>query len=101
MSQPATVDLSRIFVGYSLRDAEELALAGGGSLAGRAQRLRWTAAPGDTPPAAAAEENNSGVDDDDGGGESEEKFSSASGDDDDWKVTLGPMEIKTYRLELR
>ena len=98
------MDLSRIFVGYSLRDAEELALTGGGPLAARAPRLKWTtAAPGGTPAAAgAAEEENSGADDDDdGGGSGENSSHHAIGDDDDWKVTLGPMEIKTYRLELR
>ena len=94
LSQPATVDLSQIVLGYSLKDAEEIALTGGGSLADRAQRLKWTT-PAAASAAAAAAEDNGGIDDGEG------KFTLVHGDDDDdWKVTLGPMEIKTYRLEL-
>lgn len=96
------MDLSQVVLGYSLKDAEEVALTGGGSLAARAQRLRWTTAAADTAAAdAAAEtaaetaaESNGGVDNGEG------KPPPASNDDYDWRVTLGPMEIKTYRLEL-
>ncbi len=75
MSLPAAVDLSGLVLGHSLVEAEEIALTGGGSLAGRAQRLRWTAAA-------------------DGGGGGDKKGG------DRWTITLGPMEIKTYRLQL-
>eukprot|EP00903_Cladosiphon_okamuranus_P006567 g6415.t1 len=96
LSQPATVDLSQLIVGYTLRDAEEVALTGGASRAARGQRLKWTATPTDTPPAADAEDDD-GVDD--RGSEGELPPEDGDGHKD-WNVTLGPMEIKTYRLEL-
>lgn len=96
LSLPATVDLSQIVVGYSLTDAEEIALTGGGSLAARTQRLQWATTPADAPAVKDAQDNG-GV----GDGGSEGELPPADGDDDDdWTVTLGPMEIKTYRLEL-
>lgn len=100
LSLPATVDLSQIVRGYTLKEAEEIALTGGGSLAARAQRLKWTTTAGGAgADAAAAAEESNGVDHGDGE-ESDGKNLADSDDDDDWKVTLGPMEIKTYRLKL-
>lgn len=108
LSLPADVDLSQLVLGHSLTEAEEIALAGGGSYAARAQRLKWTTAAADTATgstgstAAAVAAVDCDGDVNDGG---EKAFAPpASNDDDDdgnkWTITLGPMEIKTYRLQL-
>ncbi|CAN0244179.1 unnamed protein product, partial [Hapterophycus canaliculatus] len=88
LSLPAVVDLSQLVQGHSLLGAQEIALTGGGTVAARTQRLKWRTA---------------GTSDELGADANPKSFASSGGghDGDELsRVTLRPMEIKTFRLEL-
>lgn len=115
------MDLSQLVIGHSLVRAQEIALTGGGSIASRTQRLKWTTAEAyedvgaddadDAVPATPSGYVDSVVGSGfasagarrDGG---EDSISSASypvggrHGGEQGRVILRPMEIKTYRLEL-
>ncbi|CAM9199192.1 unnamed protein product [Ectocarpus sp. 8 AP-2014] len=97
LSLPASVDLSRLVLGHTLVQATEIALTGGSALSSRTQRLKWTST---TTMTAGGEEES--VSAEEGGGDEPPHVDGllGVGRDGKWKVTLGPMEIKTYRLSL-
>ncbi|CAN0550816.1 unnamed protein product, partial [Ectocarpus sp. 12 AP-2014] len=97
LSLPASVDLSRLVLGHTLVRATEIALTGGGALSSRTQRLKWTST---TTMTAGGEEEF--VSAEEGGGDEPPHVDGflGVGRDGKWKVTLGPMEIKTYSLLL-
>lgn len=97
-SLPSLVDLSRLVLGHNLVEATEIALTGGGALSSRAQRLKWTST---TAMTAGGEEEES-VSAEEGGRDEPSHVDGLLGVDRDlkWTITLGPMEIKTYRLSL-
>lgn len=98
LSQPASVDLSRLVLGHDLVEATEIALTGGGAVSSRTQRLKWTSTT--TTTTAGGEEES--VSAEEGGRDEPPHRDGLLGVDRDykWTVTLGPMEIKTYRLSL-
>ncbi|CAN0331412.1 unnamed protein product [Ectocarpus fasciculatus] len=97
-SLPSLVDLSRLVLGYNLVEATEIALTGGGALSSRAQRLKWTS----TTATTAGGEGEESVSAEEGGSDEPSHVDGLLGVDRDlkWTITLGPMEIKTYRLSL-
>lgn len=120
LSLPAVVDLSQLVLGHSLVGVQEIALTGGGPVATRTQRLKWTTredAPEDvhgdadagsaSPPAAVDPIVDSGFASAGARDDGEDAFFSVpsvdGGDGDGLDtnvVTLRPMEIKTFRLQL-
>ena len=113
MSQPATVLLSQIIRGHSLVHAEEIALTGGVPLAARSQRLQWTTTDATNTdittsrprgrvtwdayeiadaPAVSDEEAASGL---------KSKEATIGQESLYWQVTIGPMEVRTFRLQFQ
>lgn len=112
LSQPATIDLSKLIRGHSLVSAKEIALTGGASLGARVQSLKWDTTTADQKlnkttiegkklkfaqqqqqqergQEKLARVNDRGTRDNAG---------QSQGEESTWLTTIGPMEIKTYRL---
>lgn len=128
LSLPATVDLSQLVQPpYTLVAAQELSLTGGASLSSRTQKMSWKTATIAATTAAAVgriekdalntEGVFSGVSSDignvfglevggrssvEGRGEGDTDVGGEGGrETEDWRTTvIGPMEIKTFRLQL-
>lgn len=100
--------------------SEEIALTGGSSLATRSQKLEWTTADkierveGDrvvssedlraldevVAKGAAVTDESLGFTDDNGGFGGVFRRNREMQDSKSWEITIGPMEIKTFRLEM-
>lgn len=129
LSLPATVDLSQLVLEHTLVSAEEISLTGGSSLAARTQKLKWTATATATAATATANYRTTAtpttplgprgllnprakISVSAGGLTSVGQAFRVQGEDDvgtsrgleggslPWAVSIEPMEIRTFRLEL-